>query len=172
MQQICMWCNSELDPAQTQQKTMQLITNGLCPTCASDILKQNNNSIPMKFLDSIDAPILLMQGNPRQVVSANKKACALFGKDLSRIEQHRGGVVFDCIHSFTEAGCGKDINCENCKIKKAVVETFTTGASFSGVSTVLKIKKHDEINAYNMRVTTEKVGDYALLRIDQYERKV
>jgi hypothetical protein len=126
----------------------------------------------MRFLDSIDAPILLMQGNPRQTVTANQKACALFGKDLSRIEQQRGGQVFDCIHAFTEAGCGKDIHCENCKIKNAVVETFTTGVSCNGVSTVLEIKKNGEVNAYDLQVTTEKVGDYALLRIDRYERKV
>lgn len=59
-----------------------------------------------ELLEAIDAPILLMQGNPRQVVSANKRALELFGKALREVENHRGGQVFDCVHSFTEAGCG------------------------------------------------------------------
>jgi hypothetical protein len=170
MKEVCMRCGSELNQAAIPQKAMQLITNGLCSVCTSEVFKQSGGSTLKKFLNAIDSPILLMQGNPRQVVTANQKACALFEKDLSKIEQHRGGQVFDCIHSFTEEGCGKDINCNNCKIKNAVVETFSTGASFKGVSTVLEIKKN-EIIAFDMQVTTERVGDYALLRIDRFEKR-
>jgi len=70
------------------------------------------------LLETIDVPVLLMQGNPRQVVTANQKALALFEKKPKDVEGHRGCQVFDCIHSFTEAGCGKDANCEDCNIKK------------------------------------------------------
>lgn len=121
-------------------------------------------------LDAIDAPVLLMQGDPRQVLTANKKAYELFGKGLGQIEGHRGGQVFDCIHSFTEAGCGKDANCEHCKIKGAIVDTFTTGNPFDGVSTQLEIKKAEGTVAYAMQVSTQKVGDLALVRIDRYEK--
>ena len=91
-------------------------------------ISQNNNEMEniKTLINTIESPTILMQSEPRQVVTANKKACALFGKDLPQIEGQRGGQVFNCIHSFTEAGCGQDINCENCKIKNAVVETFTT----------------------------------------------
>lgn len=171
MQTICIWCGSALDAVAIQQEARRPITKGLCTACRNDVVKQGDISALVKFLDESDAPLLLMQGNPRQVVTANQEACALVGKDLSRIEQHRGGQVFDCIHSLSEAGCGKDKQCENCKIKNAVVGTFITGTSFNGVSTILEIKKHAEINAYDIQVTTEKVGDYALLKIDRYERR-
>lgn len=129
--------------------------------------KENSQTV----LHACEFPALLMQADPRQVVTANKKACDLFGKNLSQIDGHRGGQVFDCIHSFTEAGCGKDINCENCKIKIAVVETFTTGESQDGVQTILDIKKHNEITPYDMQVSTEKIGDFALVTIQKYKRK-
>ena len=126
---------------------------------------------PRAFVDSYEAPVLLMQAEPRQVVTANRKACELFGKDLSLIEGFRGGQVFDCIHSFSEAGCGKDPNCEGCKIKGAVVDTFSTGSSHPDVRTVLDIRRQDETTPYDIRISTEKVGGYAVLTIRNYSKK-
>ena len=98
-----------------------------------------------------------------------KKACELFGKDLSQIQWQRGGQIFDCIHSFTIEGCGKDSNCEDCKIKNAVVDTFTTGQTHEGVHTVLDIKKQNKIIPYELQVSTQKKGDFAIVTIYKYE---
>jgi len=119
-------------------------------------------------LSQLNHPALLMQSNPRQVVTANEKACELFGKDLSQIEGHRGGQVFDCIHSFTDAGCGLDENCENCKIKNAVVDTITTGNSHNSVHTILDIKKQNQTKQYEIQVSTKKVDDFAIITIEKY----
>jgi hypothetical protein len=124
-----------------------------------------------KFLDSLAAPVLLMQPEPRQVYAANQRALKLFGKEASHVAGHRGGQVFDCIHAFTEAGCGKDVHCEGCMIKNAVVETFMTGKSFSDVATELEIRKNSETRTYHVQVSTEKLGNLALLRIDRFEQK-
>lgn len=148
-----------------------IITKGLCASCRSRIADAGPARNEKKAIDSIDAPVLLMQPNPRQVYVANNKAEIIFGKDLPGMEGHRGGEVFDCIHSFTEAGCGKDVNCADCKIKNAVVETFTGARNLSGVSTTLEVKKRGEIISYVLEVSTEKVGELALLRIDRYERR-
>jgi transcriptional regulator of aromatic amino acid metabolism len=121
------------------------------------------------LLEAIDAPVLLMQGNPRQVVTANRKALALFGKVLSEVEGHRGGEVFDCVHSFTEAGCGKDANCENCKIKDAIIDTFVTAASHRDVSTELSIRKPAGRKTCVLQVSTEKLGELALVRVERYD---
>lgn len=64
-----------------------------------------------------------------------------------------------------------DINCVNCEIKNAVVETFATGKSLKGVSTSLQINKNGEVNPYTLEISTERFGDFALVRIDQYEKK-
>ena len=56
------------------------------------------------YVNSLESPTLLMQGELRQVVTANKKACELLNKNLEEIDGHSGGEVFDCINSFTEKG--------------------------------------------------------------------
>ena len=123
-----------------------------------------------EWIEAIDAPILLMQGNPRQVVTANRRALELFEKELHEVEGRKGGQVFDCIHAFTEDGCGKDSNCEGCKIRDGIIDTFTTGKPHNGVSTSLQIKKANGTMTYVLQVSTEKVGDLALVRIERFDK--
>ena len=129
-------------------------------------LSKTNLDTYKVFVNVLESPTLLMQAEPRQVVTANNKACELLGKNLNQIEGYRGGEVFDCIHSFTEQGCGLDPNCEECKIKSAVLETFVSGKSRVGVQTIMDIKNHNTISPYVVKVSTEKVGDFALITID------
>jgi hypothetical protein len=160
----CQVCGKQTVP--DSQIAQDGITKGICEACILQVSDTSNNR---KLLESINTPILLMQGNPRQVITANRSALKLFGKELPDIEGHRGGQVFDCVHSFTEAGCGKDINCEHCKIKNAIVDTFTTANSHHNVTTELPIKKNNEIKTYALQVSTQKVGDLTLVRIDRYD---
>ena len=141
-------------------------------TMTPDTPPNNNNDDPLDILNSRQLPSLLMQAEPRQVVTANKQARELFHKGLSEIENLRGGQVFDCIHSFTEKGCGLDENCEDCKIKGAVVDTFASGNPHNNVETVLDIKKQDmPTTPYAMIVSTEKVGDFVLITVLKYDEK-
>ncbi len=167
MSNLCINCSTEMEE---HGNVGYSITNGVCLQCVESIFGKHNSELTT-FLDNLEAPILLMQSDPRQVKTANKQACELFKKELSQIEGHRGGQVFDCVYAFTKDGCGKDVNCEDCKIKNAVVETFTSGKSSDGASTVLDIKNNDSTIPYKLRVSTEKVGELALIRIDQYEKK-
>lgn len=121
-------------------------------------------------LEAIAGPVLLMQGNPRQVISANLQALVLFGKKLPEVEGHRGGEVFDCLHAFTEAGCGKDPACEDCPIKNAIVDTFVSGQPHQGVAATLQVKKIAGNEHRLVQVSTEKVGELALVRIERYDR--
>lgn len=170
MKQVCNVCNNESPGAQVQQSSNP-VTGGICSACALSIAASCSGIEVTKFLDSLNAPVLLMQPEPRQVYAANQQALDLFGKDISQVAGHRGGQVFDCIHAFTEAGCGKDVNCEGCRIKNAVVETFTTGKAFSGVSADLEIRNNSITTKYHVQVSTERLGKFALLRIDRFEQK-
>jgi len=135
-------------------------------------LSKTNLANSQAFVNSFEFPALLMQTDPRQVVTANQKACEVFSKSLSDIEGYRGGQVFDCIHSFTEKGCGLDPNCEDCKIKNAVVDTFTSGNSYEGIQTILEVKKNNVTSPYTIKLSTKKVGDFALITIGEYKKKV
>jgi hypothetical protein len=166
MNQTCRSCKTELD---NEQRSDGFITNGICSPCRRN-LTHNTDSL-REFLDASEAPLLILQSDPRLVLMANQKVCDLLKKELSQIKGYRGGQLLDCVHACTEGGCGIDANCKNCKIKNAVVETFTAGKSFKRISTSLKIKKNGEINPYILEISTEKVGDLALVRIDQYKRE-
>lgn len=164
---ICVWCQNEFN-VNYEQSSDFIITGCSCKSCTNRIFNSNDLPAIRDSIDKIDAPILVLQPEPRQVYTANKKACELFGKELSEVEGYRGGQVFDCIQSFTELGCGKDANCENCKIKGAIVETFT-GNSFAHMESPLEVKKGEKFFNYVLQISTEKAGDLALIRIDKYQ---
>lgn len=134
-------------------------------------LSKTNLGNSKAFVNSFELPSLLMQTDPRQVVTANQKASELFDKTLSQIKGLRGGQVFDCIHAFTEKGCGLDPNCENCKIKNAVVDTFTSGNSHEEIHTILEVIKNNVTIPYNIKVSTKKIGEFALITISEYKKK-
>jgi len=168
MRQICRWCDTEFSTT-PEQSSGFIVTGGICISCTEKFSLSNDISTCREFVYTIDAPILVMQPEPRQVYTANKKALELFGKELSQMEGYRGGQVFDCLQSFTEAGYGKDINCEDCKIKAAIVGTFNSGDSFNGVVSPLEVKKNGKTSTYLLQISTEKTGDLALVRIDHYK---
>lgn len=153
-------------PIALSPKAARSISFDVCDICVSELSGASDYAT---LLEAIDAPVLLMQGNPRQVVTANRMALELFGKKPEQVEFHRGGQIFDCVHSFTEAGCGKDANCEHCKIKNAIVDTFTSASSHKGISTELLIKKAAGIRPRIVQVSTEKLGDLALVRVERYD---
>lgn len=163
----CRWCKRKFEVSPEKNADF-IVTEGTCSTCDDMIFKSKNKDTVKNYVDTINAPILVLQAEPRQVFTANTKACELFNKQLDHIEGYRGGQVFDCVQSFTEAGCGKDINCENCRIKDAIVETLTTSNSFENIHSPLDIKKVNIIKSYSLQISTEKAGDLALVRIDEY----
>ena len=164
MTATCTVCGRPVEP--NTKAAFRNISSAICDSCASQVSEASDCTA---LIEAIDAPVLLMQGNPRQVITANRKALALFEKELHEVEGHRGGQVFDCVHSFTVAGCGKDANCENCKIRNAIVDTFISANPHSGVSTELSIKKAKGIKTYALQVSTEKLGDLALIRVERYD---
>lgn len=164
MNQVCRLCGQEA--AGLFREDDRAITNGICDACLSQIAGASDSEA---LLEAIDAPVLLMQGAPRQVVTANAQALALFEKALPEVEAHRGGQVFDCVHSFTAAGCGMDVNCENCAIKHAIVDTFVTSTPRRAVSVALQVKKAGGLEQRTIQVSTEKLGDLALVRIERFD---
>lgn len=164
MSQICSLCRQEM--AVPSQASEYAITHGICEACLSRVPGASGYGA---LLEAIDAPVLLMQGSPRQVVTVNARALELFEKELAEVEAHRGGQVFDCVHSFTAAGCGRDVNCENCTIKHAIVDTFDTAVPRHTASAVLQVKRNGGIESRTIQVSTEKLGDLALVRIESFD---
>jgi hypothetical protein len=167
MLNTCKVCEKRLSTADTTDHSAH--TGILCTSC---IEKIQNNEKRTALLESFDMPVLLMQANPRQVVTANNRALEVFGKQLNQVEGHRGGEVFDCIHSFTDAGCGKDINCEGCRIKDAIINTFETGCAHTEIQTELTIRNHSDTEEIrDIQISTQIVGKLTFVSIDHFKLK-
>lgn len=164
MTQVCKICGKKATDG--CQAAIPAITGELCQPCRRRLSAGADHGA---WLEALAAPVLLLQGQPRQVVAANQRALALFGKELFEVAGHRGGQVFDCLHSFSAAGCGLDSHCEECKIKGAIVDTFATDTPHHAVAATLPLKKGDGIRNYLLQVSTQKIGDLALVRVERYE---
>jgi hypothetical protein len=144
------------------------VSTGLCEACFAALSQDGERAARREIIQAIDAPILLMQSNPRVALTANDRALALFGRRLDEAEGRRGGEVFGCVHSFTEAGCGRDSHCDDCRIKEAIVSALTgTGASAAATLTI----RQDADVPYALEVSAENAGDFALVRIDRFEKE-
>lgn len=159
----CASCGGHAAPSDSPRP----VSAGICPACMAKVAAASDRAACRTVLNAIGVPILMLQPDPRLVFTANDKALDIFGRDLDEAEGHRGGEVFSCVHSFTALGCGKDANCEDCRIKGAIVATFD-GAEADKAGASLLIRLQSDI-AYDLVVSTERVGRHALVRIDHFE---
>ena len=162
---LCASCHTPVKAADTSRH----ISAPICEGCLATLAAGTSPEKCREIMRGIGTPVLLLQSNPRQVYAANDAALALFGRAPHEAEGHRGGEVFGCIHSFTVAGCGKDVNCESCRIKQGIVDTFG-GSAATGIAATLVIRRDMDI-AHTMTISTEPVGVYVLVRIDQFVKQ-
>ncbi len=166
MKKICAWCKRELEALNDADHEQQFpITHGICETCAGNLLAQMGRPL-WDFLDNLEVPILLMEPGPL-VCSANKHAQKLLNKQLPEIEGRRGGEVIECAHAKRPEGCGNTVHCKSCTIRITVLETFATGKSFVRVPAYPDIQTVSGVKTMRYLISTEKAGDFVLLRIEE-----
>jgi hypothetical protein len=79
----------------------------------------------------------------------------------------RGGDVFECAYASLPGGCGETIHCEACTIRNTVMDTFKTGKSHLKTPAYLLQGIPDNYHEIQFEISTEKVKDVVLLRIDK-----
>ena len=163
MKYVCSWCKADLGEIKTDIRDAA-ITHGICNKCVDALLSRNSKSLH-EFLDSLSVPVIMIESGVI-VRTGNKHARALLGKQLSEIVDHRPGDIIECVYSKTPGGCGSDVHCKSCAIRKTVTETFATGKSFTDVPSYSDIKALSKVKPVCFMIYTEKVGDFVLLRID------
>jgi hypothetical protein len=166
MKRVCAWCQADLGEIESKNQPVDAITHGICAACATRFCSGKGESL-MGFLDRLGAPVLLIESEPR-VLTANKPARKLLGKGPGDIEGHRGGTVIECVHANTPEGCGQTVHCKSCTIRNTVLETFQTGKSFLHVQAFPDIQIGQDVKKMSLEISTEKVADLVLLRIDDF----
>ena len=162
MKRICAWCRVNL--GNNPSSSDDLITHGICDTCAGHLISQMGTPL-QKFLDGLGVPVLVVDGEGT-VKTANANARETLGKELSAIEGYPGGNVIECVNASLPAGCGNTIHCKACTIRQTVMETYATGKGRSRVPAYPDIHTSSGPRRLSFQISTEKVQDVVLLRLD------
>jgi len=147
-----------------------LITHGICEACAARVLANPGESL-LDFLDRLEVPVLAILSDAK-VFTANQKAQALLGKGLPQLQNYRGGEVIECRYAHLGNGCGFEVHCHSCTIRKTVLETFATGKSRLKVKAYPDLQIGAEVKTMSLLISTEKFGDFVLLRIDDLRERL
>jgi hypothetical protein len=73
----------------------------------------------------------------------------------------------ECAYSKLPEGCGNTTHCVACTIRNNVMATFETGKSLERVPAFLNRLDRDSVYKTRFLISTEKVAEVVLLRIDE-----
>ncbi len=137
-----------------------------CETCREELLQPRTAQSLADYLDRLKVPVLVMADDVR-VVGGNAAARALLGKDAADICGHLPGEVIECAYARLPGGCGNTEHCKACTIRQLVTNTHLTGESHHHVPAYQDIRLPGGVREMRYLVSTEKVGPFVLLRMDE-----
>jgi len=140
------------------------ITRALCPACALEMTRATPRTAG-EILNAMNVPVFLIDSDG-VLRGANRSAADLLNKALPDIENQMGGDAFECSYAKHAGGCGKTIHCKTCAIRNIVLDTLASGYGFDKVPAFQSIDTPAGPSITRFVITTEKVGEQVLLRID------
>jgi PAS domain-containing protein len=160
MKSVCAWCSKDMDAGPAKGP----VSHGICLDCGDKLFSKIGMDLRL-FLDKMEVPILLLGGDQR-VRAANRRAREILGSDIPTVDGRQYGEVFECIYASLKGGCGMDVHCSGCAIRITVLDTFRTGKSHLKVPAFIHRGIPENLRRADMLISTEKVKDWVLLRID------
>jgi len=182
MKRVCAWCGTELDGKVSRDDSDQPITHGICEACSTNLWGEVGTPLHT-FLESLGIPTLLVTGavvvdgalgeegvvgvaGAIVVDGANEKALEMLGKSQDAVGGKPTGQVFDCINADLPGGCGRTVHCSACTLRNVVTQTFTLGEGQIRVPVALEVRLGGSTEEKLFLVTTEKMADRVLVRIE------
>ncbi len=115
------------------------VSHGMCASCA-DHFERLWQGMPLsEYLETIDKPVVMMNGDGA-IVAVNQKVATLFGREKADMRGLLGGEAFACVHSLLPEGCGKTIHCRECTVRRAVESVARTGKPLERIPSYLDTK--------------------------------
>ncbi|MCX5771269.1 MAG: hypothetical protein NTZ09_13520 [Candidatus Hydrogenedentes bacterium] len=140
------------------------VTTDLCPRCV-DYFELREVADICQYIENLPAPILVVDGDG-MVRGANTQACKAVSKDLPHIVNLRGGDVFECAHARLPGGCGRTVHCSGCTVRRAVLDTLSTGNPLSGISVEVLQNVKGKDRRVTFQISTQRLANCVLLQID------
>jgi hypothetical protein len=162
MKSVCAWCHEPLDNGPADGG---LISHGICPRCLEFALARRTGI--HDFLNTIDAPVLAVDGDVR-AVGANDAALRLLGKGIAQVQDRLSGEIVECENAALPGGCGRTDHCTGCQIRSSVIHTRATGEPLLRVPAFQHVVTPTGVKTVRFLISTEEVpGGVVLLRIDE-----
>lgn len=162
MIKVCAWCTREISGG--DDPTNSRVSHGICPDCRDHFFPSEGPPQLAEFLDKLSVPVLVVDNDVR-VLAANEKASSLLGKEVDRVVGCLGGDAIECSYARLPGGCGKQIHCRSCTIRRTVLDTYETGASHFDVPACADILNGRTSSQVEFLISTAKSGDYVFLKI-------
>jgi len=164
MSRTCAWCKAELPTANGEPG--HDITRCFCPACREYFSTPQTPKSLQQYLDEIGFPVLVMDDDVR-VLGFNEPARSLLGLRLEGCVGRYGGDVLECAYARLPGGCGNTEHCKACAIRRTITTTHTTGVGQVNVPAYQDIVTPGGTREVCFLISTEKVGNFVLLRIDE-----
>lgn len=166
MKVICAWCHQELEAAPRHvDDSGSEVSHGICQSCKDYFLSGRHPTLD-EFLNQLAVPVLVVD-TQGMILLANRYALDILGRDLNRVQGYKGGDAMECAYARLPGGCGQTVHCKACTIRNNVLKTFDTGQSLQRVPAYLDCRTDDGVVRNRFQISTRKVEDTVLLRIDQ-----
>ncbi len=166
MKRVCAWCNKDLGDVVSKKSPSTDITHGICSQCAIKITSAGNPRTAHEILNYIREPIFLINSSGK-ILAANKSGVKMLGKSMDQIENRFGGDVFECSYANVDGGCGRSIHCKTCAIRNIVLDTLSSERGYTNVPAFQSIGYEEDQKVTCFTISTEKIGECILLRIDE-----
>lgn len=165
MKVVCAWCGTSLGERGETSSPEEPLSHGICARCL-DFALENRGMTLEKFLDRLNAPVLLVDENVT-ARAENTAAREFLGKAHAEIDGLLGGDILECVHARLPGGCGKTLHCAACQIRTSVQRTYATGESLVGVEAYNDVRTPQGVQRLRLRITTQRVKNEVLLRIER-----
>jgi PAS domain-containing protein len=119
-----------------------------------------------EILNLIREPVFVVDSNGI-IKTANDSGRKVLGKSYDEIENVLGGDAFECIYAGLDGGCGRTEHCKTCAIRNTLKDTLNTGREYKNVPAFQNIKTDSGPEVLKFLISTEKVEEQVLLRIDE-----
>ena len=141
------------------------ITHGICSPCYTHMTARMSLKPLPESVESLDKAVVVIDVDGR-FMTCNRRAEEMLGSRKDLFLGYLSGEFFECDHARSVPGCGKNLSCPECPIRKTVARTRDTGVSLEGIPAFLNTRAGGKSLRRKLVISTEKDGEYVRLRID------
>jgi PAS domain-containing protein len=165
MKRICSRCGKKMSSA-SRKTGGDAISRGICGDCWTQLWTDRLKS-SQEIVEQLAAPVLLLDDTLR-IKAANSRAQNILGRPLAAISNFLPGDAMECVNARQPGGCGQSLHCQACGLRRALETTLATGVGVEKSPAYQDVYQEDgSILRHFYYISTEKMEDFILLRIDE-----